>query len=215
MMQLTKTQIQTLNTVEVNIKSLFKNDFTGHDYDHIKRVVNLTTRLLVEEANHFVTLMIAYFHDVFDDKLIVNTEYSTLNDYVVAWQLDLDGFDAEIAEGIKSIGFKGGFVKVEKSLEATIVSDADYLDSMGAIGIGRAFYYAGSKGLPFHDSDLEGLVATDYDSYRNLQRNAIAHFDEKLLKLKNYIVTPKGRELAERRHQVLQEFYKEFYDELG
>ena len=104
MRQLSKSQIQTLEVVDRNIKDLFSSDTSGHDYDHIKRVVNLTARLLVDKANPFVTFMIAYMHDVFDDKL--SFENRCLNQYIEQWKLDLEGFETEIEEGILSIGFK-------------------------------------------------------------------------------------------------------------
>lgn len=211
MRQLSKSQIQTLEVVDRNIKDLFSSDASGHDYDHIKRVVNLTARLLVDKANPFVTFMIAYMHDVFDDKM--SFELTSLNQYVEGWGIDLEGYDNLIEEGISSIGFKNGRV-IERSLEASIVSDADFIDAMGAVGIARAFYYAGYKGLPFHDKELEGLKAENYDEYRNLKRNAIAHFDEKLLKLIDFVVTEKGREIAVKRHEIMVSFYNQFMSEV-
>lgn len=211
MRQLSKSQIQTLEVVDRNIKDLFSSDTSGHDYDHIKRVVNLTARLLVDKANPFVTFMIAYMHDVFDDKL--SFEYTSLDQYVEGWNIDLEGYDDLIEEGIASIGFKNGKV-VERSLEASIVSDADFIDAMGAVGIARAFYYAGYKGMPFHDKELEGLKAKNYDEYRNLKRNVVAHFEEKLLKLIDFVVTEKGREIAVERHEIMVSFYNQFMSEV-
>ncbi len=208
---LSRAQIQTLEAVDRNIKDLFSSDASGHDYDHIKRVVNLTARLLVDKANPFVTFMIAYMHDVFDDKM--SFEYTSLNQYVEGWDIDLEGYDDLIEEGIASIGFKNGKV-VERSLEASIVSDADFIDAMGAVGIARAFYYAGYKGLPFHDNELEGLKAKNYDEYRNLKRNVVAHFDEKLLKLIDFVATEKGREIAVERHEIMVSFYNQFMSEV-
>lgn len=208
---LSRAQIQTLEAVDRNIKDLFSSDASGHDYDHIKRVVNLTARLLVDKANPFVALMIAYMHDVFDDKL--SFENRCLSQYIEQWKLDLAGFETEIEEGILSIGFKNGR-KIVRSLEARIVSDADLIDAMGAVGIARAFYYAGFKGLPFHNKDLEGIVADDYHEYRNLKRNAIAHFDEKLLKLIDYVETDKAKVIARERHDVLVAFYNQFMREI-
>ncbi len=212
MKQLTSKQINTLNRIDDNIKLMFKSDATGHDYDHMKRVVNLTARLLVDKSDPFVAYCIAYFHDVFDDKL--DNAFASLEALVKAWDLDLEGKDQRIKEDIFSLGYKGGFIKTEKSLEAQIVYEADLLDAMGAVGIARAFYYAGFKGLPFHDNDLEGQVATNLEEYRHLKRNAIAHFEEKLLRLNKEFITPKGQEIAKERHKRLQDFYNAFYEEI-
>jgi len=201
-----------LEIVQKEVEKLLKSDKTGHSYDHIKRVVGLTTRLLVDEACEYTALMIAYLHEIFDDKLLL--PYDNLDEIYETWGLVKTEHFSEIEKGIKSIGFKGGFEVSEKSLEAQIVSDADLLDAMGAIGIGRAFYYAGSKGQPFHDYELEGVVATDYLSYRSKNKNVMGHFDEKLLRLKDFIVTEKGKQIAQKRHKMLQLFYDTFYEEL-
>lgn len=209
-MQLNNKQLELIDQIDVWVSHHFENDKTGHDFHHTKRVVSWTTRLLVPSCNAFVAIMIAYLHDVFDDKLDASS-VKTLVD------LDFDflGFDQEIWDGIKSIGYKGGFTSTTRSLEAQIVSDADTLDAMGAVGIARAFYYAGYKGLPFHDPSLEGIVAQDYVEYRSLSRNAIAHFDEKLLKLIDYVKTDKAKEFAKVKHQILLDFYHTFLDEVS
>lgn len=211
-MNLTSKQIKTINKLEHHLFALFKDEASGHDFGHIKRVVGLTTRLLHEPADAFIALVVAYLHDVFDDKLtITSLSFDVL---MTQWGIDLEDSHEQIERDIKTIGYKGGYQTPSRSLEATIVSDADLLDSMGAIGIARAFYYAGFKGLPFHDDTLMGVVATNYDDYRNLKRNAIAHFDEKLLKLKDAVVTPKAKKMADQRHQILKKFYDDFYQEL-
>ncbi len=212
MTHLTDKEQFNLNRVEEKVYQLFSDDNSGHSYDHIKRVVNLTTRLIVKRADYYVTLMIAYLHDIFDDKM--DFGFKDMSSLYETWGLHEDGKLNLIDEGVKSIGFKGGFVAKEKSLEAQIVSDADLLDAMGAIGIARTFYYAGHKGIPFHDTKLEGVIAMDYEDYRHLKRNAIAHFDEKLLNLKDYIVTDKGKAIAKKRHDLIETFYKDFMDEI-
>ena len=42
----------------------------------------------------------------------------------------------------------------------------------------------------------------------------MGHFDEKLLRLKDFIVTEKGKQIAQKRHKMLQLFYDTFYEEL-
>lgn len=208
-------QEQTIHKIHDHVESFFKSDLTGHDFEHIKRVVKLTTRFLMEE-NHFVAISIAYMHDLFDDKINkvndINKAFKTL---MTEWDLDLLGFDQEILEGIKSIGFKGGFNQVIQSPEASLVQDADYLDAMGAIGIARTFYYAGSKGHPLYNPKLKDVEIHSEDDYRTKERNAIAHFDEKLLKLKDLIKHPKAQALARERHKILLDFYKQFMDQIA
>ena len=80
------------------------------------------------------------------------------------------------------------------SLEAQILSDADKLDAMGAIGVYRAGQYSGE-----HDRPLE-----DY----------VGHFHEKLLTLKGLLYTDEARKLAETRHRFMESYLEEFMKEL-
>lgn len=212
MKHLTNNQKQTLNNLEINIRKLFEVDKTGHDFGHIQRVVKLTTRLLVDDVNPFVTISIAYCHDLFDEKL--DTPFQTFKEMKDAWKLDFETYDQEIEKGIFSLGYKGGFEKKVLSKEARLVYEADLLDAMGAIGIARTFYYAGSKQMPFHDENLEGVIAENIKDYRNKSRNTIAHFDEKLLKLKDEMKSEKAIEIANRRHKLLLEFKRAFEEEI-
>ena len=207
-------QQQTINELHDHVKNFLKEDTTGHDFEHIKRVVKLTTRFLTSE-NHFVALSIAYMHDLFDDKINkVDNIDDAFRKLITQWNLNLEDSHQAILQGVKSIGFKGGFNKATQSKEASLVSDADYLDALGAIGIARTFYYAGSKGHPLYKKELANVEIQNEEDYRNKERNAIAHFDEKLFKLKDLIKSPEARILAEKRHAYLKDFYNEFMDEI-
>lgn len=72
--------------------------------------------------------------------------------------------------------------------ELAIVQDADRLDAIGAIGIGRAFTYGGAK------SREGGMNAT------------IAHFKDKLEKLESMMKTGQGKRLAVQRAERLRQF---------
>lgn len=212
MKHLTNKQTSTLKNLEHYIQDFFKEDKTGHDFGHIKRVVDLTARLLVDKANPFVCLVAAYCHDLFDDKL--EMPFKSIEELEEISGLDFEGQNMRIQKVIDELGYKGGFDDVSRSLNAQIVYEADLLDASGAIGIGRAFYYAGSKGHIFHDPSLEGVQASNYDEYRSLSRNVIAHFDEKLLKLKDEMKTDKAKKIANQRHELLVMFVKAFKEEV-
>ncbi|WP_237558321.1 HD domain-containing protein [Erysipelothrix sp. strain 2 (EsS2-7-Brazil)] len=213
---LSNNQISILNNLDQNIFEMMSADKSGHDYYHIKRVVNLTSRLISETDNEFVIKSIAYLHDVFDDKVLKtdNLELS-LQNLFKKWNLDFEGFEDEIILGVSQIGYKGGFGVQNKIRSAQIVSDADYLDAMGAIGIARTFYYAGSKGTPLYDPTLKSVEIDSLSAYRTLKRNAIEHLDEKLVKLYDLLETEKAKRIGKARHQRLLDFYQDFYDEMN
>ncbi len=210
----TETQKRTLQEVRNYIRNKYHDEGSGHDHFHIFRVASLARKLCEEEDDVFLVQLVALLHEEMDDKMNqhANQEASLLN---LLGDFKIGSGAAAIVQAIQSIGFKGGFQQKQQSRIAEIVSDADALEAMGAIGIGRTFYYAGAHHNPFHDPDLEQVVVRDFHDYRHLKRNCIAHFDEKLLKLHDRMKTRKGQEFALKRHQVLEDFYQEFYEELA
>lgn len=209
------SQAQTLNHLDQIIRTHFEGEETGHDYGHIKRVVNLTARFVYGEVNEFVALSIAYLHDVFDDKVNkVDNLTIALKKLFIENDLNFEGFEDEIILGVSQIGYKGGFGVKHKTPEATLVSDADLLESMGAIGIARTFYYAGSKNTPLYIEGIETAEIDSLEAYRKESAHALAHFDDKLLKLVNLIVSDKAKIIAKRRHETLMNFHQEFYLEM-
>lgn len=89
------------------------------------------------------------------------------------------------------------------SLEAQILFDADKLDSIGAIGIGRAFLFAGEIGARLHNSN-EDLI--DSKSY-SCEDTAYREFKVKMCKIKDRMLTPIGKELARKRHAFMEIFF--------
>lgn len=98
-----------------------------------------------------------------------------------------------------------------ESLEAEIVQDADNLDAMGAVGIGRTFKFAGAHGNPMWNPERE----YNGESYQkeSLSDSTIYHFHEKLLKLKDNMNTETAQEIAEERHEYMENFVDRFKKE--
>jgi len=97
-------------------------------------------------------------------------------------------------------------------LETNIVSDADRLDAIGAVGIARCFTYGGSRHRPIHDPSIEPNVNMSKDEYMALQKlpaakqPSVNHFYEKLLKLQDLMRTRSGKRRATQRHAYMESF---------
>jgi uncharacterized protein len=97
------------------------------------------------------------------------------------------------------------------SIEAKILFDADKLDSIGAIGIGRAFLFAGEVGAKFHNQDVNILSTDPY----TIEDTAYREFRVKLSKIKDRMQTPMGRKLAAERHRFMVDFFTRLETEIN
>ena len=215
-MTLTPQQQTTLNNVKAFVKQKLSHDFSGHDMAHIERVVKLANKILNHQpqANAFIVLMSAYLHDVIDEKVIadVNNAINELQDYLRSLNLTAEEIRA-IFDIIENMSYRKNLSqKTTLSLEGQIVQDADRLDAIGAIGIGRTFYYGGNKHNIMHDPNILPRTKLNEDNYKQ-PNTVINHFYEKLFLLKDMMNTQTAKQIAEQRHEILVKFVKQFEKE--
>lgn len=215
-MTLTLQQQTTLDNVKAFVKQKLSHDFSGHDMAHIERVVKLANNILNHQpqANAFIVLMSAYLHDVIDEKVIadVNNAINELQDYLRSLNLTTEEMRA-IFDIIENMSYRKNLSqKTTLSLEGQIVQDADRLDAIGAIGIGRTFYYGGNKHNIMHDPNILPRTKLNEDNYKQ-PNTVINHFYEKLFLLKDMMNTQTAKQIAEQRHEILVKFVKQFEQE--
>lgn len=210
------TQQDIIQKTAEYIKEEFSDDSSGHDWWHIYRVwKNAITICEHEKADSFIVELAALLHDLDDWKFNESGDETPLR--ARAW-LDSCSVEASIAdkvcEIITHISYKGANVENKmKSLEGFIVQDADRLDAIGAIGIGRAFAYGGYKDRPMYDPESKPQLHATFEQYKNSKSATINHFYEKLLLLKDMMNTNTAKRIAEARHQVMLDFLAQFMNE--
>jgi uncharacterized protein len=96
------------------------------------------------------------------------------------------------------------------TIEARVLYDADKLDAIGAVGVARAFLFAGEVGAALH-TRTAGIEETapysrDDTGYREF-RVKLRHIRERML-------TDSGRRLAAERHRFMEAFFARFLEEL-
>ncbi|MGI6656600.1 MAG: HD domain-containing protein [Desulfobulbus sp.] len=106
-----------------------------------------------------------------------------------------------ICHCIRSHRFRRG--EEPATLEARILFDADKLDSIGAIGIGRAFLFAGQIGARLHNPDLDPARTAPY----SLEDTAYREFRVKMSRVRDQMLTTLGRQMAEERHEFMERFF--------
>jgi uncharacterized protein len=204
-----------IRLAEQFVQNELGGDSSGHDWWHIERVRRTAVSIaLQEDADPFVCELAALLHDIADEKIAGSEEAGLrkVREWLEGEKVELA--DAEhILEIIATMSFKGGKGARMKTLEGEVVQDADRLDALGAVGIGRTFAYSGAKGQLMYDPGIPARDTMTQEQYRNEKSTAINHFSEKLFKLKDRMNTDYARQLAEERHRFMEEFVTRFMAE--
>ena len=199
------------------IKGQFENDSSGHDWFHIERVWKLAKQIAVKEnANVFVVELGALLHDIADHKFVADFEEESIKrtKELLEPLMVNDDIIEQVQHIVLNCSFKGGVEKNKmKSLEGKIVQDADKLDAIGAIGIARTFAFGGKFGSILYDPEVKPINHQSLESYQKNRTHTINHFYEKLLLLKDLMYTQTGKQIAEQRHQFMEDFLTQFYNE--
>lgn len=200
------------------VKKELQNAEGGHDWFHTHRVFLNATKIAEaeENCNLEIVQLGALLHDVADSKFHDGDE--TVGPKIAREFLEKEGVSAETIEHviaiIENISFKGGnFNQKFTSKELEIIQDADRLDAIGAIGIARTFNYGGFKNRELYNPDIPPKLDMTKEEYKKSEAPTINHFYEKLLLLKDKMNTQTGKQLAEERHQFMEDFLAQFYKE--
>jgi uncharacterized protein len=165
-----------------------------HGWEHTERVTELC-RYFGERLNAdlLVLLSAALMHDIGRGHKNHAEKSAELAEPILRDLGVMEEKILRIKEVIISHSWSG--TKKASSIEAKILSDADKLDAIGAIGIYRA-----------------AMFNCEQDRSYNIFIN---HFHEKLLKLKDNLFIEEAKKIAHNRHTFLLRFLEEFERELN
>lgn len=205
---------EIIKSAEEYVRNLFKNDFSGHDYFHTDRVFKLSKYIAkIEGADEFIVSLSSLLHDVDDRKLSPETHDEKKNavSFMKKCSLDQEIID-RVCRVIDEISF-GNNLEKPTTIEAKCVQDADRLDAIGAMGIGRAFAFGGNHNRKMYDPDIKPNLNMTKEEYRNSKSTTINHFYEKLFLLKELMNTETGKKIAIERDEFMRKFVDEFMRE--
>ncbi|MEA2107669.1 MAG: HD domain-containing protein [Bacteroidota bacterium] len=199
------------------VKDTLSDAEGGHDWWHIYRVWNLSKHIAqTESVNLFIVELGALLHDIADHKFHNGDEEIgplKAREFLLSLNVDED-IIGHIENIISNISFKGGKHKQHfTSPELDVIQDADRLDAMGAIGIARTFNYGGYKQREIYNPAIKSNLNMTKEEYKQSKAPTINHFYEKLLLLKDRMNTKTGKIMAKHRHQFMEQYLEEFYNE--
>lgn len=196
-----------LDAVRERARPYFDGAAPAHDWSHVERVDRLARRLAPPETDERALRSAVYLHDVGREK-----EAAGEIDDHAAWGADRAreiltdlGAADETVEAVAHCVLAHRFSNdVEpQTVEARVLSDADNIDALGAVGVARCFAHGGTHGYPLHGG---------FD--RPASAGELAHVHEKLLALRDRMYTEPGRRLAEERHTFVESFANRFAAEV-
>ena len=197
-------------------RTYFDDVAPAHDWHHVKRVERLADTLASEydDVNERVLTRAVLLHDIGRGR----EDRGEIDDHA-DWGAERAGeILTECDHSADEIGHVQHCIRAHRysndiepeTLEAKLLSDADNLDALGAVGIARCFTYGGEFGTPIHDSDLP--PDEDPSSVGSTQFN---HFHKKILNLPERMYTDAGRRVARDRQAFVETFLERFEREVA
>jgi uncharacterized protein len=200
-------------TVHDYVRDYMSRYDASHDFNHILRVLALAKHIRAQEIranpskplSYEIVVLAALLHDVGDKKYAKEGE----NAGNLIWNiLSKSGYPTKLVAKVALIAENVSYsneVKRPQLIQAMIgahpelavVQDADRLDAIGAVGIGRVFAFGAVKAP---DRGLQGCID---------------HFDDKLLKIESMMKTATGKRMARERTERLRQFREWWVEETG
>lgn len=199
--------------IEAGVKGLFGNSRGSHGWDHVERVLRLCEKIGPEEGCDMDILRLAaLLHDIGreeSDKSNGAHCHAMLGGRMAGKIMQEAGASPELTEKVVHCVEAHRFRKGARpeSVEARVLFDADKLDSIGAVGVGRAFQFAGEVGARLHDPDVDPENTAPYGPGDTAYREYLV----KLRHIEERMLTETGRKFAGER----AEFMREFFDRLN
>ena len=190
-------------------RTYYRGAESAHDFDHVLRVLALAERLArAESADIEIVRAAALLHDIARvDEDVTGGDHAQMAadracEILLARGIAPQKADA-VAHAIAAHRFRG--TTAPQTLEAQILFDADKLDSIGAIGVARAYAVSGALNQRLWSQVAPDTVATR--DQRNANHTAVAEFVVKLSKVRERMFTATARKIAEERHAYMADFF--------
>lgn len=209
-----------IEIIKPYIINLFKDDSSGHDISHLIRTMNIAINICDKEnGDKLIVGISAFMHDIHRIMQNVTGKFVSPKDSLPKVREILSNTDLSediinkicyCIEHHENYNWNGNNVD---DINTLILQDADNLDAIGAIGIGRTFSYGGAHNILMYDEETPLNNNKDYSEANGDDPSTIHHFYHKLFNLANNMNTKTAKEQAVARTEFMKTFVNEFLDE--
>lgn len=216
-----------MDTKHEKIWRIAKNKLStsAHGVSHTKRVHALCKKLADHDTEESILLPAALLHDIArakeDEDDTGEIDHAVLGAEKAEKILTEENFEKEkieeIQHCIRTHRFRGN--REPETLEAKILSDADKLDAIGAVGIGRMFMLAGEfKEKIYRDVKAEKYVENNMTENGRVvdisQHSPNLEYELKLKKIPDRLYTDKAKKIGEDRIAYMDCFFDRLEEEI-
>lgn len=187
----------------------------AHDFDHILRVLTLAERIgAAEGADMKIVRPAVLLHDIGRPEEqregSCHAQVGAEKARAILCDWPQDEVDA-IAHAIAAHRYRDD--EAPRTLEARVLFDADKLDSIGAVGIARAYVVGGLHGQRLC-AEVDSQYVQDLVQDKSLARRdessshtPVHEFAFKLSRIRDILFTATAKTIAEERHRFMNEFF--------
>ena len=223
---------EVMNTYNDIIEEMKKElGSRGHDIDHIIRVYKLAVNIAEQEQNNYnidmdILKLAAILHDIGrkkeDEDNTGKIDHAKIGADMAERLLKDKGYAQDKINKVKSCisrhRYRGNDLPTK--IEEKILFDADKLDSLGAIGVGRCFMVSSQ----FNQRIYNGTAADEYirtNTYGNMRlKDPSIHapnleYELKMKNIKDRLFTDAAKTIADERDKFMMEFFNRMKDEIN
>ena len=202
---------------ETEIRQFYTAGDAAHDFDHVLRVTLMGIRIAqAEGADVEIVRAAALLHDLpvagsgRSDHHVAAADYAA--DYLRAAGMEAPRIE-QVVHCIQAHRYRDRSVQPQ-TLEAKCLYDADKLDSIGAIGVARAFAHAGSHNCRLWNQPVIE-APPDHAQPSGPEYTPVHEYVYKLRHILSTLYTTTARKIGAQRHEFMTRFYEQLDSEIG
>ncbi len=205
---------KTAKFVEIKLR----HEPSGHDWFHIERVRKMAKNLQSQEGGDQLVIELgALLHNLNEANYPLYLEDKpTLALHGMMDVLEIEEpLRSQVIHIIDDSKFNAIDTRRPINIEGKILQDANWLDSLGAIGIARAFSSGGFMRRALHDPGIPPRINMDRITYQNtkIESTSYNYIFEKSLALVDLLNTKTAKRIAKNRITYTNNFITQFNKE--